>query len=801
MSDTTSIWDGFRDGWGAFTGLNGWLNPTTSTTPGIDAQTQQQARAALLMNLGAPLIAASQRGLSPAARSAAFMQMGQAGQAYQQALTGGQDRALRAAQLDRFRREEAADAALWGSIDGAAAPAPTTGPASLPPVQPRLPAGVGGAVTAQPLADPNGGPSAGALEPRSVAALPDAGRTTYTPPQGVDRNVDLLARTIIGEAGNQSAEGQSAVAHVVLNRARLAGMSPEQVVLASNQFEPWNTEAGRARLLSISPTSPEYQQAVRIAQDAVAGRSNDPTRGATHFYSPGAQAALQRPTPAWAQGESQDIGDHRFYRLGYSAPQGGARLVSLDGAALPTGTGAATPTGGAGAAGPAPATGQRPIWEQLNIPQDTFMAIRMLPREQRTQVLGQIIASRVTRQPQQPFGSAEGGYYRMDPSGQAVMVVPPTRQGLQPDQILTTENNIRGQFLALPEVRQFAQAQTAFNTLRNTADDPTGDLARIFTFFKALDPSGVVQPSDLATFARSRGASESVVSNLSRLLGNGTLTPEARREIMDFAERQYESAHGEYTHSLDRFGAIVDAIPGASRVRVLPDARSPALTADIEARRSALRATPNQIADMDIGAVGGLSRFADRLGAEQRAAAGTRLTQLLPVERINSMSPEELTALRSLVPMMSLETRSAVQARIAALSPQAPGAQPAAPVQRDIPDQPPMSDAQRAQFQRRFPASTISRMAAPEIATLRGRWADLTEEQRQAVGAREAALAAPPPPPAPARTREQRFSDRFSASAIGSMSAAEVRALRARAALLTQEQRDALAAREAELAR
>jgi hypothetical protein len=96
-------------------------------------------------------------------------------------------------------------------------------------------------------------------------------------------------------------------------------MSPTQVVQAPGQFEPWQTRAGE--LNAFGPDNPQYQQI--LANISPAFGADDPTGGADHFYSPGAQAALGRDTPDWAVGQTgRDIGDHRFYALGYGGDPG-----------------------------------------------------------------------------------------------------------------------------------------------------------------------------------------------------------------------------------------------------------------------------------------------------------------------------------------------------------------------------------------------------------------------------------------------------------------------------------------------
>lgn len=162
-------------------------------------------------------------------------------------------------------------------------------------------------------------------------------QSQFLPPAGVDPDEDLLVRTVYGEARGEPAQGQQAVAAVVRNRAKIAGVPVRDIVFAPGQFEPWGNPQTRAQLEALDPASPEYQQ---ILQNIRAG--GDPTGGKTHFYSPTAQAAAGRPPPAWAQGEGQDIGRHRFYDLPYSyrGPAQGAPSGETIPAQMPQGQGA-----------------------------------------------------------------------------------------------------------------------------------------------------------------------------------------------------------------------------------------------------------------------------------------------------------------------------------------------------------------------------------------------------------------------------------------------------------------------------
>lgn len=129
-------------------------------------------------------------------------------------------------------------------------------------------------------------------------------------------DLDRVVRTVIGEAANEGPAGWQAVAAVIRNRANQSGLSPSQVVLAPNQFEPWGSR--RAELEGLDANSPQYQQVAQAVHGIFSGAAEDPTGGATHFYSPTSQAALGRRPPSWDNGTGSDIGRHRFFNLGYT---------------------------------------------------------------------------------------------------------------------------------------------------------------------------------------------------------------------------------------------------------------------------------------------------------------------------------------------------------------------------------------------------------------------------------------------------------------------------------------------------
>lgn len=133
------------------------------------------------------------------------------------------------------------------------------------------------------------------------------------------RDIDILARTIWGEARGESVRGMEAVAGVILNRARIAedrggfwwGRGIAEICCKPFQFSCWNAnDPNRAKLLSVGSDDPHFAIAQRIATRALRGALADPTKGADHYHADGV-------TPDWAAGREGCvvIGRHVFYRL------------------------------------------------------------------------------------------------------------------------------------------------------------------------------------------------------------------------------------------------------------------------------------------------------------------------------------------------------------------------------------------------------------------------------------------------------------------------------------------------------
>ncbi|CAA7617668.1 cell wall hydrolase [Magnetospirillum sp. UT-4] len=150
-----------------------------------------------------------------------------------------------------------------------------------------------------------------------VDAVPDRESAEAPPVPGSE--IDILARTLWGEARGEPLRGIEAVAAVVMNRVARAkaaggrywwGGDVATVCRRPWQFSCWNeNDPNSGKCAAITTENRAFRLCVRVARRAVAGVLEDPTGGATHYHVRGL-------SPPWARGRSPtaDIGNHLFYK-------------------------------------------------------------------------------------------------------------------------------------------------------------------------------------------------------------------------------------------------------------------------------------------------------------------------------------------------------------------------------------------------------------------------------------------------------------------------------------------------------
>ncbi len=134
-----------------------------------------------------------------------------------------------------------------------------------------------------------------------------------------EMTVDVLARTLWGEARGEGSAGMVAVANVILNRVKVAkergkfwwGNNIIQVCQKPYQFSCWNrSDPNFKKLQSVEEKDPNFKTALRISRRAVIGVLDDNTLGSTHYHASSIM-------PYWAKGKTVTtvVGNHKFYKL------------------------------------------------------------------------------------------------------------------------------------------------------------------------------------------------------------------------------------------------------------------------------------------------------------------------------------------------------------------------------------------------------------------------------------------------------------------------------------------------------
>lgn len=138
-----------------------------------------------------------------------------------------------------------------------------------------------------------------------------------------EKDLDVLSRTLYGEARSESGLGKIAVACVVLNRVKKRKMAGYEVIggvktptiaatcLRKWQFSCWNeNDPNRKIIIQVSAGNKIFANCIDIAAAVINEEVEDITKGATHYYNPKACAQ-----PKWAIGKKPCvvIGHHLFF--------------------------------------------------------------------------------------------------------------------------------------------------------------------------------------------------------------------------------------------------------------------------------------------------------------------------------------------------------------------------------------------------------------------------------------------------------------------------------------------------------
>ena len=130
-----------------------------------------------------------------------------------------------------------------------------------------------------------------------------------------DEQIDIMSRTMWGEARSEGREGLQAVANVIMNRVKKGGWygaTPKEVCLKKYQFSCWLPNDPNYPLLTrVTDSDSRFALAKTLAALAIGGQLPDITNGATNYLALGSLSSA----PSWSKNMKQvaSIGAHTFY--------------------------------------------------------------------------------------------------------------------------------------------------------------------------------------------------------------------------------------------------------------------------------------------------------------------------------------------------------------------------------------------------------------------------------------------------------------------------------------------------------
>lgn len=132
----------------------------------------------------------------------------------------------------------------------------------------------------------------------------------------MDKDIQILAKTIYGEAKNQNISVMEAIANTILNRVRLSqngintwwGNNIREVCLKPAQFQCWERPSETPEINSSDDAI--YQICHRIAVRAVKGLLKDNTHGGLYYHD-----INDHPKWAYAGVPCAQIGSLLFYDI------------------------------------------------------------------------------------------------------------------------------------------------------------------------------------------------------------------------------------------------------------------------------------------------------------------------------------------------------------------------------------------------------------------------------------------------------------------------------------------------------
>jgi len=122
-------------------------------------------------------------------------------------------------------------------------------------------------------------------------------------------------------------------------------------------------------------------------------------------------------------------------------------------------------------------------------------------------------------------------------------------------QAVQDEVDLRKEFNALPDVKDYQAIRAAYENIRSTAanESAAGDLSLIFAFMKILDPTSVVREQEFANAQNAAGVPDQIRNAYNRAINGERLNPRQRADFLTQAQSVYTNRTEAYNAQAEKF--------------------------------------------------------------------------------------------------------------------------------------------------------------------------------------------------------------------------------------------------------
>jgi hypothetical protein len=123
---------------------------------------------------------------------------------------------------------------------------------------------------------------------------------------------------------------------------------------------------------------------------------------------------------------------------------------------------------------------------------------------------------------------------------------------------IKSEAELRKEYTAQPQVKEYQTVRTAYQNVKNAAKDPSaaGDLSMIFAYMKILDPNSVVREQEFANAQNAAGVPDRVRNVYNRIMSGERLNPAQRADFLAQADKLHGSSQRQYESIRRQYGEI-----------------------------------------------------------------------------------------------------------------------------------------------------------------------------------------------------------------------------------------------------